>query len=80
VDVTTQRQERLTNLTSTEFQERLQARSAFLNRIGEVVKEAVVDEAIEDWEYPSVEQALGAFAAVIHGVPLMLGSPSSHRS
>lgn len=70
MDALASRQEQTQELTSTDMVSKLQQRFTYLSKINAVVQEAIDSGAIEPWEYPQVEQALGIFAATVHGVPV----------
>jgi len=59
----------VTDLTSAEFQDRLETTSQIVQKVVDAVKSSIVDDNVQSWDYPQIESAIGLFAAAIYGVP-----------
>lgn len=71
----TRRGEQLESLSPSSFTEKIAERSYVINRVNEVVSDAISEGKLDQWEYPQIEHALGAFASALHGVPV---TPPAH--
>lgn len=73
---TLMRHERLSTFSADEFSEHLSNRWQLVTSVLETVKKAVSEEEIANWEYPEVEQAIGAFIATLFSTPIGNAGPS----